>query len=128
MAVALGAGLLYAAREYRPTFVPAVPLIVYFAATRLDDRRSRLVLIVSALLSWITATVAAGATDPASVLVVAGAWLLGHYVRTRRLLVAELQQRTVDLEREREERALRAPSPRSGCGSRGSCTTSSLTR
>ena len=108
LAVALGAGLLYAAREYRPTFVVAVPLIVYFAATRLDDRRSRLVLIVSALLSWITATVEAGATDPASVLVVAGVWLLGHYVRTRRLLVAELQQRTVDLEREREERALRA--------------------
>ena len=47
-------------------------------------------------------------TDPQSVLIVAGMWLLGHYVRTRRLLVAELQQRAVDLEREREERAVRA--------------------
>jgi signal transduction histidine kinase len=108
LAVALGAGLIYAARLYPPIFAPAVPLIVYLAATRLDDRRSRLVLIVSAVVSWITATVAAGPTDPLSVLIVAGAWLLGHYVRTRRLLVAELQQRAVDLEREREERALRA--------------------
>ena len=108
LAVALGAGLIYAARLYPPIFAPAVPLIVYLAATRLDDRRSRLVLIVSAAVSWITTTVAAGPTDPQSVLIVAGAWLLGHYVRTRRQLVAELQQRAVDLEREREERARRA--------------------
>ena len=108
LAVALGAGLIYAARLYPPIFAPAVPLIVYLAATRLDDRRSRLVLIVAAVVSWITATVAAGPTDPQSVLIVAGAWLLGHYVRTRRQLVAELQQRAVDLEREREERARRA--------------------
>ncbi len=108
LAVALGAGLIYAARLYPPIFAPAVPLIVYLAATRLDDRRSRLVLIVSAAMSWITTTVAAGPTDPQSVLIVAGAWLLGHYVRTRRQLVAELEQRAVDLEREREERALRA--------------------
>jgi signal transduction histidine kinase len=108
LAVALGAGLIYAARLYPPILAPAVPLIVYLAATRLDDRRSRVVLIASAVVSWITATVAAGPTDPQSVLIVAGAWLLGHYVRTRRQLVAELQQRAVDLEREREERALRA--------------------
>jgi hypothetical protein len=31
-----------------------------------------------------------------SVLIVGGAWLLGHYVRTRRLLVAELQQQIAD--------------------------------
>jgi signal transduction histidine kinase len=108
LAVALCGGLIYAARSYPPTFAPAVPLIIYLAATRLDDRRSRLVLIVAAVVSWITATVAAGPTDPASLLVVAGAWLLGHYVRTRRLLVAELEQRALDLEREREERARRA--------------------
>jgi signal transduction histidine kinase len=108
LAIALSAGLIYAARLYPPIFAPAVPLIVYLAATRLDDRRSRLVLIVSAAVSWITATVSAGPTDPQAVLIVAGAWLLGHYVRTRRLLVAELQQRAADLEREREERARRA--------------------
>jgi hypothetical protein len=74
----------------------------------LDDRGSRVVLIVTALVSWIGATLAPGGTDPASLFVVAGAWLLGHYVRTRRLLVAELEQRAVDLEREREQRAGRA--------------------
>jgi signal transduction histidine kinase len=108
LAIALAAGTVYAARQYPPIVAPAVPLIVYFAATRLDDRRSRVVLIVTALVSWIGATLAPGATDPASVFVVAGAWLLGHYVRTRRLLVAELEQRAVDLEREREQRAGRA--------------------
>jgi len=108
LAIALGGELVYAARQYPPFLAPAVPLIVYLAATRLDDRRSRLVLIVSAVASWLGATLAAGPTDPQSVLVVAGTWLLGHYVRTRRLLVAELQQRALDLEREREERAGRA--------------------
>jgi signal transduction histidine kinase len=108
LVTALGAELVYAAREYPPILAPAVPLIVYLAATRLDDRRSRVVLIVAAVASWIGATLAAGATDPQSVLIVVGTWLLGHYVRTRRLLVAELQQRAVDLEREREERAMRA--------------------
>jgi signal transduction histidine kinase len=108
LAVALGAELVYAARQYPPFLAPAVPLIVYLAATRLDDRRSRVVLIVSAAFSWIGATLAAGGTDPESVLIIAGTWLLGHYVRTRRLLVAELEQRAVDLEREREERAMRA--------------------
>jgi signal transduction histidine kinase len=108
LAIALAAGTVYAARQYPPIVALGVPLIVYLAATRLDDRRSRAVLIVTALVSWIGATLAAGGTDPASVFVVAGAWLLGHYVRTRRLLVAELEQRAVDLEREREERAGRA--------------------
>jgi signal transduction histidine kinase len=108
LAIALVAELVYAARRYPPFLAPAVPLIVYLAATRLDDRRSRVVLIVAAVASWIAATAAAGATDPQSVLIVAGMWLLGHYVRTRRLLVAELQQRAVDLERGREERAMRA--------------------
>ncbi|HLM28613.1 MAG TPA: sensor histidine kinase [Acidimicrobiales bacterium] len=108
LAIALTAGTVYAARQYPPILALAVPLIVYLAATRLDDRRSRAVLIVTALVSWIGATLAAGGTDPASVFVVAGTWLLGHYVRTRRLLVAELEQRAADLEREREERAGRA--------------------
>jgi signal transduction histidine kinase len=108
LALALGAELVYAARQYPPFLAQAVPLIVYLAATRLDDRRSRVVLIVAAAASWIGTTLAAGATDPQSVLIIAGVWFLGHYVRTRRLLVAELEQRAVDLEREREERAGRA--------------------
>ena len=101
-------GSIYAARQYPPMASPAVPLIVYMAATRLDDRQSRLVLIVAAVASWVATTFAAGPTDPDAVLIVAGSWLLGHYVRTRRLLVAELEQRAADLEREREEQAGRA--------------------
>ena len=108
LAIALAATTAYAARQYPPIFDVAVPLVVYIAATRLDDRRSRLVLVVAVGISWLGATVAAGPTDPQSGLVVAGTWLLGHYVRTRRLLVHELEQRAVDLEREREERAARA--------------------
>ena len=87
---------------------PAVPLVVYMAATRLDARQSRLVLIVAAVASWVATTVAAGPTELDAVLIVAGSWLLGHYVRTRRLLVAELEQRAADLERQREEQAGRA--------------------
>jgi signal transduction histidine kinase len=108
LAIALAAATAYAARQYPPIFDVAVPLVVYIAATRLDDRRSRLVLVVAVGISWLAATVAAGPTDPQAGLVVAGTWLLGHYVRTRRLLVRELEQRAVDLEREREERAARA--------------------
>jgi signal transduction histidine kinase len=56
----------------------------------------------------VATTVAAGPTEVDAVLIVAGSWLLGHYVRTRRLLVAELEQRAADLERQREEQAGRA--------------------
>ena len=108
LAIALVGGTIYAARQYPPMASPAVPLIVYMAATRLDARRSRLVLIVAAAASWVATTVAAGPTDLDAVLIVAGSWLLGHYVRTRRLLVAELEQRAADLERQREEQAGRA--------------------
>jgi signal transduction histidine kinase len=108
LTIALAAATAYAARQYPPIYDLAVPLVVYIAATRLDDRRSRLVLVVAVGISWLGATLAAGPTDPQSGLVVAGTWLLGHYVRTRRLLVHELEQRAVDLEREREERAARA--------------------
>jgi signal transduction histidine kinase len=106
--IALAAGLVYAASQYPPIGSPAVPLIVYVGATHLDDRRSYAMLGISAVAAWIAATLTAGPTDPQSVLIVAGVWLLGHYVRTRRLLVAELQQRALDVERERDERAMRA--------------------
>ena len=108
LAIALVGGTIYAARQYPPMASPAVPLIVYMAATVLDTRRSRLVLVVAAAGSWVATTVAAGPTDLDAVLIVAGSWLLGHYVRTRRLLVAELEQRAADLERQREEQAGRA--------------------
>ena len=108
LAIALIAGTIYAARQYPPMATPAVLLIVYTAATDLDARRSRLVLIVAVAATWIATTIAAGATEPAGVVYVAGSWLLGHYVRTRRLLVAELEQRAADLERQREEQAGRA--------------------
>ena len=97
-----------AARQYPPMASPVVPLIVYMAATRLDARQSRLVLIVAAVAAWVGTTVAAGPTELDAVLIVAGGWLLGHYVRTRRLLVAELEQRAADLERQREQQAGRA--------------------
>jgi signal transduction histidine kinase len=108
LAVALVGGTIYAARQYPPMATPAVLLVVYTAASLLDDRRSRLVLIVAAMMTWVAATLAAGPTEPAGVVYVAGSWLLGHYVRTRRLLVAELEQRAEDLERQREEQAARA--------------------
>jgi signal transduction histidine kinase len=108
LAIALIAGTIYAARQYPPMATPAVLLIVYMAATTLDIRRSRLVLIVAVAATWVATTVAAGATELAGVVYVAGSWLLGHYVHTRRLLVAELEQRAADLEHQREEQAARA--------------------
>jgi signal transduction histidine kinase len=105
LAIALVCGMIYAARQYPPMATPAVFLIVYMAATRLDARRSRVVLIVAAVVTWVAASLAAGPTDLAAGLYVAGVWLLGHYVRTRRLLVAELEQRAADLEHQREEQA-----------------------
>jgi signal transduction histidine kinase len=108
LAIALVAGTIYAARQYPPMATPAVLLIVYTAATGLDNRRSRLVLIVAVAATWVATTIAAGPTELAGVVYVAGSWLLGHYVRTRRLLVAELEQRAADVERQREEQAARA--------------------
>ena len=65
-------------------------------------------MIVAVAATWVATTVAAGPTELAGVVYVAGSWLLGHYVHTRRLLVAELEQRAADLERQREEQAARA--------------------
>jgi signal transduction histidine kinase len=108
LAIALVGETVYAARQYPPIGAPAILLVVYTAATQLDARRSRLALIVAAATSWVATTVAAGPTELDAVVYVAGAWLLGHYVRTRRRLVAELEQRAADLERQREEQAGRA--------------------
>ena len=60
-------------------------------------------------------------------LIIGGPWLAGLMIRLRRQSERSLTMRTVELERDKEERA-RAPSPRSGPGSRASCTTWSPTR
>ena len=128
LAIALAAELVYAARQYPPILAPAVPLIVYLAATRLDDRRSRVVLIVAAVASSIGATSAAGATDPA----------VGpdrrRYVAARPLRAdpAAAGRRAPATSRGPGARTRSSEpcgrSPRNGCASPASCTTSSPTR
>ena len=128
LAIALAAEFVYAARQYPPFLAPAVPLIVYLAATRLDDRRSRVVLIVAAVGSWIGATLAAGGTDPQSVLVVAGA--CGSSATTCGpdgcWSPSCSSERWTWSGNEKNEPGGR--SPRNGCASPASCTTSSPTR
>jgi len=66
------------------------------------------VLNTAVLLAW--QLFAGGVQQDAfpALLLLAGSWLVGDNVRTRRAYTAELEERALRLEREREERAVRA--------------------
>jgi signal transduction histidine kinase len=91
----------------------AMLLAFYSVGAHCDDRRSYFVglVAVAAIAAADLArpgTFSASGTRPAAWLAFAIAWLVGRDLRRRRQRVAELEDRAVRLEREREERALLA--------------------
>jgi signal transduction histidine kinase len=88
----------------------ALLLAFYSVGAHCDDRRSALVgaVALAAIAVADTArpgTFSASGTRPGAWLAFAIAWLVGRDLRRRRQRVAELQDRAVQLEREREEQA-----------------------
>jgi signal transduction histidine kinase len=93
------AGFAYAAAKYPPALTPALLLPVYTASTRLEWNASRRLLVAVVIIGAIGASVSPGPTDVGVPVIIAAAWLLGHYVRTRRLYTAELERTNRELER-----------------------------
>ena len=88
----------------------ALLLAFYSVGAHCDDRRS--VVVGAAAVAAIAAadvarpgSFSASGTRPAAWLVFAIAWLVGRDLRRRRQRVADLEDRAVQLEREREEQA-----------------------
>jgi signal transduction histidine kinase len=101
-------GVVYAVAQYPVALTPVVLLSVYTAAAVLPPRRARVVLAGTVVLGVIGATVSPGPTDVGVPALIASAWLLGHYVGSRRRYTAELEAKNRLLEDARVELADRA--------------------
>jgi signal transduction histidine kinase len=108
VAVGFASGFAYAAASYPPALTPLVLLSVYTAATRLPWTASRRLLVIAVIVSALGATLGPGPTDVSAPVLVAATWLLGHYVRTRRLYTDELERKNRELEQAQHELARRA--------------------
>jgi signal transduction histidine kinase len=108
VAVGFASGFAYAAASYPPALTPVVLLSVYTAATRLSWTASRRLLVIAVIVSALGATLGSGPTDVSTPVLVAATWLLGHYVRTRRLYTDELERKNRELEQAQHDLARRA--------------------
>src|SRR5438874_341938 len=107
-ALVLGAFLVSHSKGLPIGVFLAILLAFYSVGAHCDDRRSPLVaaVAVTAIAAAALAgpgTFSAGGTRPSAWLAFAIAWLVGRDLRRRRLRVVELEDRAVQLEREREE-------------------------
>jgi signal transduction histidine kinase len=108
VAVGLASGFAYAAASYPPALTPVVLLSVYTAATHLSWTASRRLLVIAVIVSALGATLGPGPTDVSAPVLVAATWLLGHYVRTRRLYTDELERKNRELEQAQHDLARHA--------------------
>jgi signal transduction histidine kinase len=112
LATSVASGLAFAALGLPPFFLgPAILVPVYTVAAYCGRRASVAGLAaVEVTMAAVQLTPTGGemATWVGNALVVAAAWLLGHFVGDRRVYAAQLEARTAELEQAREELARRA--------------------
>jgi signal transduction histidine kinase len=112
LAIVLASGLAFAALDLPPDILwVAVPVAVYSVAAYADRWASLAGLAVAevgSVANQLTPGRFQAPTVVSNALLIAAAWLLGHFVGVRRLYVLQLEERTVELERAREELARRA--------------------
>jgi signal transduction histidine kinase len=112
LATTVASGLAVAALGLSPVFLGLAILVPVYTVAAYRDRPGSLVglAVVEAAVAGVQLT--PGATGVATwlgnSLVLAAAWLLGHFVHDRRVYAAQLEQRTAQLEEAREELARRA--------------------
>jgi signal transduction histidine kinase len=106
--VGAAAGFVYAAAYYPLALTPALLLPVYTAATRLEWRSSRRLLLGLLVVGALGATLSPGPTDVAVPVLIGAAWLLGHYIRAGRVYTAELEQKNQQLQRAQYDLARQA--------------------
>jgi signal transduction histidine kinase len=112
LAIVLASGLAFAALDLPPDILwVAVPVAVYSVAAYADRWASLAGLAVAevgSVANQLTPGRFQAPTVVSNALLIAAAWLLGHFVGVRRLYVLQLEERTAELERAREELARRA--------------------
>ena len=89
---------MYAAAQYPVALTPVALLSIYTAASVLPQRRARLLLAGSVVVGIIVMTASPGPTDPGVPALIVSAWLLGHYIGSRRRYTAELETKNQLLE------------------------------
>jgi signal transduction histidine kinase len=112
LAVCVASGLAFAALFMPPSFLgPAMPVAVYSVAAYGRRWVSVAGLAVAELglaAVWLTPAMLERSTFPLFMGIIAVAWVLGHFVGDRQVYAAQLEERTAELERAREELARRA--------------------
>jgi signal transduction histidine kinase len=112
LAVCVASGLAFAALFMPPSFLgPAMPVAVYSVAAYGRRWVSLAGLVVAELglaAVWFTPAMLERSTFLLFMGILAVAWVLGHFVGDRQVYAAQLEERTAELERAREELARRA--------------------
>ena len=108
----MASGLAFAALDLPPDILwVAIPVAVYSVAAY-GDRWASLaglaVAEVGSVANQLTPGRFQASTVVSNALLIAAAWLLGHFVGVRRRYVLQLEERTAELEQAREELARRA--------------------
>jgi len=112
LAASVASGLAVAVLGLSPVFLgPAILVPVYTVAAYGDPRGAIAGLAAVEAAAAVVQLTPGGvgvATWVGNTLVLAAAWLLGHFVHDRRVYAAQLEKRTAQLEEAREELARRA--------------------
>src|SRR5215216_1231436 len=112
LATSVASGLAFAALDLSPDLLWMTFLVAVYSVAAYGSRWVSLAGLVVAEVGSVANQLTPGRFQPPTVvgnaLLIAAAWLLGHFVGVRRLYVLQLEERTAELEQAREELARRA--------------------
>jgi signal transduction histidine kinase len=112
LAISVASGLAVAMLGLSPVLLGPAILVPVYTVAAYRDRPGSLVALAAVETGVAVVQLTPGGTGVATwlgnTLVLAAAWLLGHFVHDRRVYAAELEQRTAQLEEARQELARRA--------------------
>src|SRR5215216_3658895 len=112
LAVCVASGLAFAALFMPPSFLGPALLVAVYSVAAYGRRWVSLAGLVVAELGlaavWLTPAMLERSTFLLFMGILAVAWVLGHFVGDRQVYAAQLEERTAELERAREELARRA--------------------
>jgi signal transduction histidine kinase len=112
LALCVASGLAIAALGLPPETLGVAILVAVYSVAAYSGRRAALAGLAAAAVGSLAVQLTPGRfqnpTPVTNTLVIAAAWLLGYFVGVRRAYIAELEERTAELEQAREELARRA--------------------
>jgi signal transduction histidine kinase len=112
LALCVATGLAFAALFMPPFLLGPAILVAVYSVAAYGDRRVSLASLAVAEIGlaavWLTPAMLERSTFLLFMGVIAVAWVLGHFVGDRQVYAAQLEERTAELERAREELARQA--------------------